>query len=52
MENLRKKIVDLAAVIAQREAERSGCDYKECIPWALDEACKVFGIKQDDISTS
>lgn len=45
-EELRRKVINLAAKLAQREAEESGQDYTKCISKALDEACIRLGVNR------
>jgi hypothetical protein len=46
MKELRRKVVNIAAELAQQEVERTGKDYKACIDKALDEACIRLGVNR------
>lgn len=45
--DLRKRVINLAAKLAQQESEESGQEYTKCISKALDEACLRLGVNRN-----
>lgn len=48
MEELRRKVINLATSLALQETDRTGKDYTECINGALDEACERLKVNRKD----
>lgn len=48
MKELRRKVIDLATSLALQETEKTGKNYKEAIPGALEEACVRLGISKEN----
>lgn len=46
MKELRRKVVNLAAELAQQEVEEKGKSYTECISNGLDAACIRLGVSR------
>lgn len=48
MKEFRKKVINLATVIALQESGRTGTDYSTCINNALDEACERLQVNRKE----